>query len=169
MELNFRSTSDFNGHNTSKLNKGHGEWITTNQRVLCLNKKTCTWWKSAKEMVGNWTLTGSNNPRAIWIPLLASWACSSVNLIVPKGPPVFVTQSNVPAECHLQFKPNQTQPHHIKIQKKRRMKWLVYLREADHDRCTVLLSYQASKLPPALLNSLLVVFAHCWVVLRHLC
>lgn len=81
--------------------------------------------------------------------------------------------SRVPS---IQLKANPQTQHDViykKLQKPRArtMIYMVkfYLREADHDRCTMLLSDQASELPPALLNSLLVVLAHIWVVLRHLC
>jgi hypothetical protein len=44
---------------------------------------------------------GSSSLMAISSPALAPCACSAGFFMVPKGPPVLVATSKVPAECHL--------------------------------------------------------------------
>jgi hypothetical protein len=46
-------------------------------------------------------LMGYSSLTAISSPALAPCACSAGFFMVPKGPPVLVATSKVPAECHL--------------------------------------------------------------------
>lgn len=56
--------------------------------------------------MGNCSLMGSRSLTAMSRPLLAPCASSAAYLMVPKGPPVFVLTSKVPAECHLNHNHN---------------------------------------------------------------
>jgi hypothetical protein len=50
--------------------------------------------------MGNCSLMGYSSLTAISSPTLAPCACSAGFFMVPKGPPVLVATSEVPAECH---------------------------------------------------------------------
>ena len=116
---------------------------------------------------------GSKSRTAISRPLLAPWASSAACFMVPKGPPVLLFTSKVPAECHLNHDKNET-PYHkllLKIYHKKithsTKRSNENLRQTEHDRGTVLISDQTPELPLGFLDGLLVIGTHSWVRLCH--
>lgn len=84
-------------------------------------------------MIGNCSLRGSKSLTAISRPLLAPWASSAWCLMVPKGPPVFVFESKVPAECHL-HKQIITKKSHSIHHKKKTLSWLQKKKHTIHHK-----------------------------------
>lgn len=137
-----------------------------------------TWQKSAQERMGNCSLMGSRSLTAMSRPLLAPCASSAEYLMVPKGPPVFVLTSKVPAECHLnhnhnnqsdRFRSDPIKHLHGKREKNKKRKGKGNIRQTKHERSAALLSNQASQLLLGLSNGFAVLFAYSRIVLRHFC
>lgn len=81
--------------------------------------------------MGNCSLMGSTSLTAISSPALAPCACSAGFFMVPKGPPVLVATSKVPAECQLREKskevavsgfPNRIRQFHSTTTRRRRIR-----------------------------------------------
>ena len=138
-----------------------------------------TWQKSAQERMGNCSLMDSRSLTAMSRPLLAPCASSAEYLMVPKGPPVFVLTSKVPAECHLHHNHNNQSDrigsdpikhlHGKRKKNNKKVKGKGNIRQTKHERSAALLGNQASQLLLGLFNGFAVLFAYSWIVLRHFC